>query len=497
MNNSFLDFNDKAISSGIRKWEPSLAQDLKTTMGHFLESARQNAGVDEEGDEQVSNLSARVYGQDEEPLPDWSRTSRRPRMPPRSKGSSSTGEKARAAPWGYETVDQRQTEIGEACPSDIVSNPSRQSASLDEAGRSPEKSTPQYRVEIPETTLAKGWTGSSVGKSLPLPRSYSSHETSFARRLLRRTLECALRLMTNPKSPRQDIDRVCKFTFHFSNLKQIVEHIQTLLLRTTRENLEVWEAPQLHLGGAGLHYPRFGLDGIDSSPPAWWAAEACTGPMRPLTAETPISKELTMAQFIRLIGFDGEWFDSNDVEQYLRSRGLYMDAQSSWVEIPGPELLPSETHMQNIGSPGDSSMDSQSPRIAGPFFSNDPVLEGQDYFWNAGTLDVPGLLDMNMDYSSGDTNYLGSKAPEFATVFDPQSYLDPILADTLPTFNTSTKKFIDVKKFLDSTSPSYPSLATLTTSSALIDSAVCLGRTAGFRRSAIDWALISATHDGW
>lgn len=75
MNNSFLDFNDKAISSGIRRWEPSLAQDLKTTMGHFLESARQITGVDEEEDEQVPNLSARVYGGDETPPLDRSRTS--------------------------------------------------------------------------------------------------------------------------------------------------------------------------------------------------------------------------------------------------------------------------------------------------------------------------------------------------------------------------------------------------------------------------------------
>lgn len=491
MNNSFLDFNDKAISSGIRRWEPSLAQDLKTTMGHFLESARQITGVDEEEDEQVPNLSARVYGGDETPPLDRSRTSRRPRLPPRSKGSSSAGEKARAAPWGYETVDQKQTAIGEARPSGIASSANRQVASPDEAGWSPEKYTQQYRVEIPETALAKGWTGSSVGKSLPLPRSSSTYETSFGRRLLRQTLEYALRLMTSPKSPREDIERICKFTFLFSNAKQIVEHMQKLLLRSTRESLEVWEAPLLHLGGAGLHYPRIGIDGTDNPPPSWWAAEACTGPMYPIAAETPVPEGLTMTQVINLIEFDGEWFDSNDVEQYLRSRGLYMDARSSWVEIPVPELSLSETQNQNIGSPSESSMDSQSPRIAESFFPHDPILEGQDYFWNADTLDVPDFSDVNIDYSSG------SKVPGFGTVSDPHFFLDPILADTLPTFNTSAKKFIDVEKFLNSTSLSCRPLAILTNSSALIDSAVCLGRTPGFRRSAIDSALIDATHDVW
>jgi len=98
---------------------------------------------------------------------------------------------------------------------------------------------------------------------------------------------------------------------------------------------------------------------------------------------------------------------------------------------------------------------------------------------------------LNMDYSSG------SKVPGFGTVSDPHFFLDPILADTLPTFNTSAKKFIDVEKFLNSTSLSCRPLAILTNSSALIDSAVCLGRTPGFRRSAIDSALINATHDVW
>ncbi len=459
MNSSFLDFNDKAIASGIRKWEPSLAQDLKTTMGHFLESARQITGVDEEDEEeeQAPNLSARVYGGDETPPVDRSRTSQRPRLPPRSKGSSSTGEKARPAPWGYDTVDHRQTEVGGARRSGIGAISNHEARSLDEAEWSPDRSTQQYRVEIPETTFAKGWTGSSVEKSLPLPKTSSMYETSFARRLMRQTLEYAFRLMTNPKSSRQEIEKVCKFTFHFANSQQITNHLQRLLLRTPREDLETWEAPQLHLGDAGLHYPRIGLDGIDNTPPAWWAAEAPTGPMRPSAPETPVPKELTMTQIIQLVGFEGEWFDSNDVEQYLRSRGLYLDARSSWVEVEVPELLPSETQIQSISSPSDSSLDGtrgpQSPRMAESFFPNDPILGGQDYTWNVDTLDVPDLSDANMDYSSDETNIFGFKAPNPATVFDPRSYLDPIPAGSIPTFNTSIKKFIDVEKFLSSTLP--------------------------------------------
>ena len=502
MNKSFLDFNDKAIASGIRKWEPGLAQDLKETLGHFLESAREITEVDEEEEEQVPILSARVFGSNETPRKNRSRTSRRPRQSPQSLESSSHGEKARVAPWGYDIVDQGQTELDGAPRSRERSEQAQQMNTLDEGEWSSDTPMRQYRVELPETTLVKRWTDPPVGKSLPLPSSYATQETSFARRLLRQSLESAFRLLTNPSSLRQDIVRLCKFTFYFSNSQRVIEHLQALMLRTVREDMELWEAPQLHLGGAGLHYPRIGLDGIDSSgPPAWWAKQVPVGPQRPVEPETPVSKELNMQQIVELAGFDGEWFDSNDVEQYLRSKGLYFNTQSSWVEIEVPDLLASESQVPTVSSPTESSIYSsrgqQSPRMTDPLFSNNPAMEGQEYFWTADNLNQSSFSDVNMSVSAGESDHFGAKAPDAGELFDPRLYLDPILPDVLPTFNTNTKKFVDVEKFLSSTSPSLPSRTVLIASSALINTSVCLGRTPGFRRNAIDSALAQATHDGW
>ena len=455
MNKSFLDFNDKAIASGIHKWEPSLAQNLKTTMDYFLKSARQIADVDEEEDEQVSVLSARVYGSDDRPPENRSRPSRRPRLRSPSKGSSSHREKVRASPWGYGTVDQAQTDAGGTRRSREGMCPDRPGAALAKTDWSPTRSMQQYRVELPETALIKRSTGISVNKSLPLPSSYSSQETSFARRLLRQAVESAFRLMTSPDSSRQAILQLCKLAFCFSNSRGVIEHLQGLMLKTAREDLEVWQSPFLHIGGAGLHYPRGGLNGIDSpGPPPWWGAEAPIGPLRPVEPETPVGKELNVAQVIELAGFDGEWFDSNDVDQYLRSKGVYLDAQSTWVELEVPELLPSMTHFQTISSPTDSSMASsrglQGPRMAESLFPDDPVMEGQDYFWNADTLGVPSLSDVNMDLLFGETKPPGPQVLDSTDAFDPQLYLDPILPDVLPTFNTTVKNYIDVEKFLSS-----------------------------------------------
>ena len=462
MNHSFLDFNDKAIASGIRKWEPSLAQDLKTTMGHFLESARQITEVDEEENEQVPNISARVYGTDDPPPVNTSRTSRRPRLLNRSTGSSSAGEKARAAPWGYDTVNQGQAEIGKSRRSRVESSPNHQMTGMDNAEWSLLKTTDQFRVEIPETALVKRPTDMSVGKSLPMPLTYSTRENSFARRLQRQSLETSFRLMTDPNSSREDIARVCKLTFCFSNSQRVTEHLQRLIGRTAQEDLEVWEGPQLQLRGAGMQYPRFGLDSTDHPLPAWWIAEASTGPQRPVEPETPVSKDLNMKQIVELVGFDGEWFDSNDVDLYLRTKGLYLDGQSSWVEVELPELLPSDTQFPTVGSPTESSMgsskDPQSPPLAASLLPVDPILEGADYFWDADNFNAADYTDINMDYSSNDFNLSDPKAPDSASLFNPQDFIDPILPDILPTFDTTIKKFIDVEKFINCRLASYPCL---------------------------------------
>ena len=447
MNHSFLDFNDKAIASGIRKWEPSLAQDLKATMGHFLESARQITEADGEEDEQVPNISARVYGSDDPPPIISSATPRRRRLPDPSIASSSAGEKAHVAPWGYGTVDEGQAEVVDSRHSYTDSNLTQQTTGSDDVEWNPVKPVEQYRVEIPKATLAKRSVDTSMLNSLPVPLSYSTQETSFARRLSRQSLETSFRVMTNPNGSKKDISRICKLTFCFNNFKGILDHLQGLIRKNAQEDLGVWEGPRIQLQGAGLQYPRFGLDNNDHPLPAWWAAEASTGPHRAVEPETPVSKDLSMKQIVELAGCDGEWFDSNDVDLYLRTKGLYLDGQSSWVEVQVPELLPSTALFPATSSPAESSVGStggaQSPRMVESLFPVDPVMEGQDYFWDMDNFNSADFSDINMDYSSN------MKGPDPAPLFNPLDYMDPIYPNVLPTFNTTMKKFIDVEKFVN------------------------------------------------
>ena len=49
--------------------------------------------------------------------------------------------------------------------------------------------------------------------------------------------------------------------------------------------------------------------------------------------QTPVPKWMTIDQVIEHCGFQGEWFDPNDVEHYLKSKGVHVDARSSLVEL--------------------------------------------------------------------------------------------------------------------------------------------------------------------
>lgn len=212
--------------------------------------------------------------------------------------------------------------------------------------------------------------------TLPLPTSYSFQEASFARRLLRTALETSYRLMTDPNSRPEDVKRLRKFTWCFTNSPRIIDHIKGLMERTAKENLELWEVPAMHLGGASMHYPRVGMD-TGGAAPDWWANEAPTGPLRLSQAETPVPDAMMIGQIVERIGVDGEWFDSNDVEQ------------SSSVELSGngESLLGfNKTQDTLASSPAASSQistgGSHSSHNPESNRSDDPFLQGTEYHWS-------------------------------------------------------------------------------------------------------------------
>ena len=482
MHKTFQDFREKAIAGGIQKGAPSLAKYLDTTAERMLELVKSSKhDSNNEDEEPNTNVSTPPVEAAENSASNSNRT-----VAVMSSNS--------APVLGYQTAYEEEPDDydGETAHQDPAPSTQLDQIPLSdwtatEAMQQNQRNLPddaeatghviepmqQYRVDIPareidlqnsfspDTRMFTDGFNLSAEKpslgliSLPIPASHSYQETSFARRLMRTTIERGIRLLTDPNSSQEDLNRVFRFTWCFASTSEMIESMLDVVSRTTRDGLERWEVPWLHLGGAGLHFPRANVDG-ESSPPAWWAEEAPMGPRRLVQPETPHPHTMTITDIIRKVRAEGDWYDSSDVEQYLRSKGLYLDGQSTIVEITEPEdSVPElqETQMPSnstpdASSPLESTRGPRSPEVVDSNWFGDPFESNTDYDWT-----TPGVADMNMDFSVDTMDYPSSKPIDPS--FDLNLYTGP-----MTTFNTKPKRFLDVDKFLDSTYPSYVPLTT-------------------------------------
>ena len=490
MHKVFMDFREKAIAGGIQKGAPSLAKDLDTAAERISELLKTSKQKPNNEDEELNP---------DRPTPPVDITEN---STSNSRRTAAVMGSNRASVLGYQTTFEEEPDDydGETAHQDLGRSAQLdqiplwdwtaaeamqryQSNPPDEAEATGDLIEPmqQYRVEIharpidlqssfsPDTRMFADAFNPSAEKpslglmSLPVPESYSYQETSFARRLMRTTTEMGIRRLTDPNASQGDLSRNFRFTWCFASSSDMVETMLAVASRTTMDSLENWGAPRLHLGGAGLHFPRANVDG-ESSPPAWWANEVPMGPPRPVQPETPAPDCMTITDIIRKLRMEGNWFDSSDVEQYLRSKGFNLDGQSSIVEIIEPEVsvpklqevqMPS-TSTPEASSPLDSTRGPRSAEVVESNWFSDPFLSNTDYGWTEGMTN-PGMPDMNMDFAVETSNHSNSKAVDPS--FDPSLYTGP-----MPTFNTKIKKFLDVDKFLDSMYPYYvPPTTNLTT----------------------------------
>lgn len=456
MNRTFLEFNDKAIASGIGDWEPGLAGDLKRTVGRFIDYARSVAPDSEAEDgEHTSVHSARVHEPRDIRSNSRGSSPSTAKLAVRSQSLSprtDVAEIVTASALGYETtyrIDDGIDVVNSQSPG-FNSIQNVQVSSLDNVIWDSVEPIPSYRAGFPEPISNIQSVVPPLTKSLPPPSNYSYQETSFARRLLRSTLQNGIRLLTDPNASREQVLRFFRFTFTWTTRPRCLAKLKELISSTAYENLEIWTAPQRHVGNSGLHYPRVGFD-MGSSPPSDWAANAPMGPRRPGPIEMPLASSLKPEAVFEITGLGGTWLDSNDVDQYLQNRGIFLDGHSNWAEVDltvEPTLEPNLT----VGSPTNSSRNSsggpQSPQNADIAYPDGPVTQSTEYFWDSENLGMPNFSNTDMDM------FLNEQG-----AFDPKSLNPPGLVQT-NTYSTaatrptaSKKLYLDVEKFVKSVSP--------------------------------------------
>ena len=295
MNQTISSFEESALASGMEEMSPVLAQDLRAIVTRFSDiaqittltgmHAKSNNGTD---------LSARVYdlensAQDEQTVQNIAARDRVDLFTSRSKPNHQSTEATQF--WGYEISEEGVTAEHSGPPAMQDYGDFPVSADFDLLAQN---TTELHHAQVTEEDSRVQSIEPHLSRSLAPPSTYSFQESTFARRLARAAYERAYRMLTSPHSRREEIDTMCKFTFCFTSLKNITNWVSSVHKKGKDESLELWHAPQLHLGGAGLHYPRE----IESHVPAYWANKAPMGPRRSTQAETPVPDWMTVDQIV-------------------------------------------------------------------------------------------------------------------------------------------------------------------------------------------------------
>lgn len=182
--------------------------------------------------------------------------------------------------------------------------------------------------------------------SLPLPQSMAFSEPTFGRRLQRNALELAYRLITMPDPPKHRYAEVFGFCMLFEPIDNIRERLSLALERTASESLNWWQAPFWAAGGSGQHQfqqdnsgsgsgsSRVGNQGtVDQMKYSFPGGQFGLGPFGEKVSETR-DRRIDPRMRIRLPGFEGDFYDPEEVELYLQARGVAIQ--------PGQDYLTAE-----------------------------------------------------------------------------------------------------------------------------------------------------------
>lgn len=167
---------------------------------------------------------------------------------------------------------------------------------------------------------------------VPIQKNYAAAETSFARRLQRTFLEHAYRGLLNPKTDPSVNDQRFKFSFTYSSRDRIMGRLRVVLGKGYDEHLDNTYIPFKRLGGAGTHFRTNSETGGALSPAKEPLFVRSFGPDPNLMVETP-RNERDFMQLVDAIGYGGEWFDSDDIERYLKSKGIFLNGYTTFVDI--------------------------------------------------------------------------------------------------------------------------------------------------------------------
>ncbi|EUC31496.1 hypothetical protein COCCADRAFT_6589 [Bipolaris zeicola 26-R-13] len=519
MNNSFHRLTESTLRSGLLQLNPDLAQEFKLVKETFSSLARTASESQRQVDEDVEQ-GAEGTGPRKPPEPE---------LEPEHIG------------WGYFAVSQQpnkdqapqnlpvpdsysshfSTIVDQSAPSIIshsqyvLGEQSGQthhiSQSVSEslpAGMVPQQELPfglvpvhdqqqtpyetsnfhTYPADMPASGMAPATTNLPTPslsisdlsmKTLSPVWTYNHNESTVGRRLARAAVETGFAVLTHLNYSPSIINYIFRLNFPHYNVDQIKQRFQEVMSKTVVEDLDWFEAPFAPLGGAGTHYPRRDAAGNIVPRKDSWAPE-WIGP-REKRLEGWGNVEGRAAQYLRavdLAGFEGEWFDAHDVQGYLEEHyACKFNPSSSFaeclidIEDEGPTNSYANMPQQaqtNVGATANNGfgMDTSFGGTSAPKYAGD--------FTQLVNHDIPFDQTLGLDLAPG-FDYGFANSTSFGTGPGLRA-----MGDDLEGLQVVKQRkrcaWIDVSRLIFE----------------IVQHAVCLGRTPGFRRKDVDQAVREA-----
>ncbi|KIW31114.1 uncharacterized protein PV07_02793 [Cladophialophora immunda] len=509
MNKTFLTLHDNMVDAGILTSHYSLGRQLQAATEEFVALSKIASPESDEEEEAIAKITK---GSDGKPASEPGESNRR--------SSAQSGAKTSSRPGATKTNARRAVSFDQSstdAEADVEELPvtggdDHSLVALSETAWATDNSNlhglndlMSFNATVPDVVLFDDPNEKLVVERPLKPAhqpegsyTYSFQETTFARRLHRMCLERAFRNLTNPNVDPEYIKRAFRFTFCFSNRKRMLQRFQEMLKRKAGESLENWNVPFFHIGGAGTHFPRRDEEGNPVYPPNMISPAKAFGPQPYVQVETP-RMETSVQEMLENIGFGGVWFDSHDVEEYLKTKGIYLDGQSSFIEVD-PSVLPlvkaslssSDGTSSSDRSPLDATLRTPSPILGAEGLADpitDPFIARElgDMFARPSTL-FPPLSSSTATSINNSNNNTGSASQSNAKLLDDPWAEFAVLTSTSspPTFSDLLSRrpnplTFDVEMFLE----------------RMIHGSACLGRAPGFRKETIDEALMMSLQEGF
>ncbi len=352
MSNIFISLYDFAVSKGLLQREPEFGQQLQSTTERFLALAKSTANDEENQDE---------HGKDGKSEPESGRRIKKARTSPEK---IQEPESLSSQPWGG-YFEKSESPVEEIQPQymeqqsyaernyqrdlEIITRPTEDNASFP----FDIMDLQTYRVDVP---LVENFMQDFYSEAqLPLPNTHNHTELSFARRIQRGAIEKAFRLITAKNPPQKRFQEVFGFRLMYESKESIVENLKRQFSTGTNETLNNWKAPFVHVGGAGTFYPMHESSVNEELMPKFRTGYS----MGPFSVEVaPMQEKIQGGMCLTLPGYEGEWFDPNDVEGYLRGRGLEIPPSADYITAELDVAILGE-----VGSPhSDSTISTVSPK---------------------------------------------------------------------------------------------------------------------------------------